>query len=346
MRMSRAYRVNLNVLALVALFTGGLLVFSTQALSVVRRRAHFALLRTLGLARSRLVALLIGEGALIGIAGSVLGLAGGYALASTVLRVFGADLGAGFFRGVAPQVRFDFASALVFGLLGVAAAALGSFVPAREAARATPAAALKAGDDAQAYARLRYPAPGLALLTAGAGLTLLPPVAGLPLFGYGAIALLLIGTLLLLPRLAALVLALIPVPRAVPAALALDQLRGAPGQATVSLATIVASVSLMVSMAIMVASFRQSLDEWLVRVLPADAYVRAGAAGDSAFFSASDQRQLAATAGVARSLVPARAKRAPRPGATARRAARARPSRRRSRTRTAAARRSDCAARR
>ena len=40
--LSRAYRVNLNVLALVALFTGGLLVFSTQALSVVRRRAQFA----------------------------------------------------------------------------------------------------------------------------------------------------------------------------------------------------------------------------------------------------------------------------------------------------------------
>ncbi|MEO8752706.1 MAG: FtsX-like permease family protein [Casimicrobiaceae bacterium] len=300
MRMSRAYRVNLNVLALVALFTGGLLVFSTQALSVVRRRAHFALLRTLGLARSRLAALLVGEGALIGVAGSVLGLAGGYALANAVLIVFGADLGAGFFRGVTPHARFDPAAALVFGALGVAAAAFGSFVPAREAARATPAAALKAGDDAQAYARLRYPVSGLALLGAGGVLTLLPPVAGLPLFGYGAIALLLIGTLLLLPRIAAVVLALVPAPRAVPAALALDQLRGAPGQATVSLATIVASVSLMVSMAIMVASFRQSLDDWLIRILPADVYVRAGAAGDSAFFSTGDQRALAAVTGVAR----------------------------------------------
>ena len=37
--MSRAYRVNLNVLALVALFTGAFLVFSTQALSVLRRRS-------------------------------------------------------------------------------------------------------------------------------------------------------------------------------------------------------------------------------------------------------------------------------------------------------------------
>jgi putative ABC transport system permease protein len=300
MRMSRSYRVNLNVLALVALFTGGLLVFSTQALSVVRRRPHFALLRTLGLARSRLAALLVFEGALIGAAGALLGLVGGYVLANLALHIFGADLGAGFFRGVAPRASFDPAAALVFGLLGIAVAMLGSFVPAREAARAMPAAALKAGDEQQAFVRLRNPAPGLGLLASGLAFTLLPPVAGLPLFGYAAIALLLIGTLLLLPRLAAAVLAVVPAPRTVPGALALDQLRGAPGQATISLATIVASVSLMVSMAIMVASFRQSLDDWLVRVLPADAYVRAGAAGDSAFFAVDDQRQLAALPGVAR----------------------------------------------
>jgi len=71
-RMSRAYRVNLNVLAMVALFTGGLLVFSTQALSVVRRRAQFALLRTFGLPRRRLLASLIVEGATVGAAGSLL----------------------------------------------------------------------------------------------------------------------------------------------------------------------------------------------------------------------------------------------------------------------------------
>src|SRR5207302_10318720 len=42
---SRAYRVNLNVLAMVALFTGGFLVFSAQALEVARRRGEHALRR-------------------------------------------------------------------------------------------------------------------------------------------------------------------------------------------------------------------------------------------------------------------------------------------------------------
>src|SRR5439155_473508 len=48
---SRAYRVNLDVLAMVALFTGGFLVFSAQALQVARRRGEHALLRVLGLRR-------------------------------------------------------------------------------------------------------------------------------------------------------------------------------------------------------------------------------------------------------------------------------------------------------
>jgi putative ABC transport system permease protein len=298
-RMSRAYRVNLNVLALVALFTGGLLVFSTQALAVVRRRAQFALLRTLGLSRRRLLHWLLAEGALVGAFGALVGIAGGYGLAHIALRLFGADLGAGYFRSVAPGVAFDPWAALAFGVLGVVAALLGSALPAREAARAVPAAALKAGGDGEAIARLRSPVPGIALLALGAVLTTMPPVAGLPLPGYAAIALLLFGTLLLLPRVFAFLLGCLPAPRTAPAMLARAQLRGNPTQASVSLATIVASVSLMVSMAIMVASFRHSLDDWLGAVLPADVYVRAGA-GDSAYFGIDEQRALAALPGIAR----------------------------------------------
>lgn len=299
-RMTRAYRVNLDVLSLVALFTGSLLVFSTQALSVVRRRTQLALLRTLGLPRRALVALLLGEGALIGAAGAAIGIAAGFALASLVLRVVGADLGAGYFRGDAPSLVFSIADALGFAALGIAAAIAGAWLPATEAARASPAAAIRAGDDESMFARLASPRPGIACLVASALVLALPPVAGLPLFGYAAIALMLIGTLLLLPRIARALLARIPRPRSATAALALDSLRAAPGQATVSLAAIVAAVALAVSMAIMVASFRDSLSAWLDRVLPADLYVRAGGATGTGWLSDDDQRALAAIPGVRR----------------------------------------------
>ena len=91
--MSRAYRVNLNILALVALFTGAFLVFSTQALSVIRRRSQFALLRVVGLTRRALLTQILTEGALLGALGSLLGLLLAYVIAATVLHFFGGDLG-------------------------------------------------------------------------------------------------------------------------------------------------------------------------------------------------------------------------------------------------------------
>ena len=105
-RLSRAYRINMNVLALVALFTGAFLVFSTQASAVVRRRAQFAMLRVLGMTRALLLRQIMLEGALLGVAGALLGLVLGYAVAAVALRFFGSDLGGGYFPGVQPRVRF------------------------------------------------------------------------------------------------------------------------------------------------------------------------------------------------------------------------------------------------
>ncbi|MEI6301459.1 MAG: FtsX-like permease family protein [Betaproteobacteria bacterium] len=292
--LTRAYRVNLNVLALMALFTGGFLVFSTQALTVVQRRSQLALLRVLGVTRRGLAALLLAEAAVIGLAGALAGLALGHGAASLVLARFGADLGSGFFRGLQPELHFEPDLLLLFLLLGLVAALAGSLAPALEAAQAAPAQALKAGDEQQALARLRRSWPGLVCLVTGALLTLAGPVNGLPLAGYLAIALVLFGTVLLMPRMAALVFARLPAGRGVAIRLARLQLAASPGQATVSLAAIVASFSLMVAMAIMVSSFRQSLDDWLGRVLPAELYLRVPAGVDGVFISPEEQRRIAA----------------------------------------------------
>lgn len=113
-RLSRAYRINMNVLALVALFTGAFLVFSTQAAGVVRRRAQFAMLRVLGMTRASLVRQIMLEGALLGVAGGVLGIALGFAVAALALRFFGSDLGGGYFPGVEPRVAFEPIASAIF----------------------------------------------------------------------------------------------------------------------------------------------------------------------------------------------------------------------------------------
>ncbi len=298
--LSRAYRVNLNVLALVALFTGGFLVFSAQALSVLRRRAQLALLRVLGVTRAGLMRLLLAEGVLIGACGAAIGLVAGYVIAAAVLARFGADLGAGQFRGLHPDLHAEPGASALFFILGVLVAVAGSLAAAIDAARAAPAQALKAGDEQTAFARLQPAWPGIALIAAGMACTAPGPVDGIPVFGYVAIGFMLVGTLALMPRLATRTFGLLPSPAGAGARLALAQLQGAPGQAAVSLAAIVASFSLMVAMAIMVASFRVSLDDWLAQVLPADFYLRTGIGGDSAYLGPQDEARIAALPGVRR----------------------------------------------
>src|SRR5205085_2490171 len=158
--------------------------------------------RVLGVTRRQLATLLVIEGAMVGIAGSALGVAGGFALAQAAVRIVGADFGAGYFRGIAPTLSLAPLALASFFSLGVLIAMLAALVPALEAAHAAPAVALKAGDDERAFARLRPSWPGLAVIGVGSLAALLPPVAGLPLFGYIAIAMLLIGTLMLMPRMA------------------------------------------------------------------------------------------------------------------------------------------------
>jgi putative ABC transport system permease protein len=289
--------VNLDVLALVALFTGAMLVYATQTLGVARRRTQFALLRTLGLPAQRLVRGVLAEAALVGVAGAIAGLAIGYAMASVALREFGPDLGAGFFDQGTAIASVDPLSLVLFAALGVAAAIAGSIMPAIEASHAAPAAALKSADaDVVAPARLR-PIAASAIVF-GVAAAFAPALNELPIFGYLAIAAILVGAILALPALVQPLLRAIPSPAALPAALALAHVRATPGKFASMLAAVVASVALMSAMAIMVASFRQSLDDWLGVMLPADVYVRTS--GDTDFLAPQDQRAIAALAGVAR----------------------------------------------
>jgi len=278
--LSRAYRVNLEMLAMVALLTGGFLVYSAQSLSVTLRRPQFALVRVLGVAQRGLLTQLFIEGAAVGVAGAVLGIAFGFGFAELALRLLGGDLGGGFFFGSHPHLVLAPVAGAVFLALGVAVAMAGSLAPAIEASRALPAIALKTAGDVIDPKHRPSPVLGLGLIAAGAAAALAPPIAGLPLAGYGAMALMLAGGVAAMPWLARTILA--PVrhfPRPRPAlALALARLWGAPGQAAIALCGIVASVSLMVAMATMVTSFRGSVEDWLTQILPSDIYLRLDAA--------------------------------------------------------------------
>lgn len=293
--LSRAYRVNLDMLALVALLTGGFLVYSAQSLSVARRRPQFALLRVLGVTRRALLTQVLVEATAVGGLGALAGLALGLGLAAAALRFLGGDLGGGYFRGASPHLTAAPGAAAIFAGLGLAVALIGSLLPAREAGAARPAVALKNLGDAIDPSRWPRLWPALALLAAGAAAAFAPAIRGLPILGYLSIALMLAGGVAAMPWLARALLS--PMRRAAISSpsvgLAVTRLWGAPSQAAIALCGIVASTSLMIAMAVMVTSFRGSVQEWLTQVLPADLYLTLDDSASGAGLDPATQARLA-----------------------------------------------------
>jgi putative ABC transport system permease protein len=275
-------------------------VFSTQSLSVLRRRRSLALLRALGATQSQLRRALLGEGLALGAVGSLLGVILGVLIAAAILKFLTADLGNGQLRAVGASLRAAPLQLLAFFAVGVAVAGVGAWVPARNAARQPPARALKGGDgDYQSVARVGWRS-GLGLLLLGAALAWLPSIGGLPIFGYAAIAALLLGAVLLVPAVTLKGLGLAPRTGHIVLDTAVAQLRENVGLSALSLASIIVSFSLMVAMAIMIHSFRVSFDHWLGKLLPADLQLREPFGNDTAFWSSADQASLAAIPGVSR----------------------------------------------
>ncbi|HEY4971255.1 MAG TPA: ABC transporter permease, partial [Steroidobacteraceae bacterium] len=224
----------------------------------------------------------------------------GLCVAAAILRFLTGDLGNGQLRAVGASMRAAPLPMLAFFAMGIVVASFGAWLPARSAARQPPARSLKGGDGGYAQVTRHSAYSGVALLGFGALLSRVPPVGGLPLFGYAAVAALLFGAVLLVPILTVQALSLAPRTRHIVLDTAVAQLRENVGVSTLSLASIIVSFSLMVAMAIMVYSFRMSFDHWLGKLLPADMQLREPLGNDTAYWSAADQARLASVAGIAR----------------------------------------------
>jgi putative ABC transport system permease protein len=96
--LSRAYRVNLTMLAAIALVTGGFWCSRRRRCRWCGGARSLRFCARLAWRRS-LFGWLLAEGAAVGLAGGVVGAAVGHGLAWGALALLGGDLGAGYFQG-------------------------------------------------------------------------------------------------------------------------------------------------------------------------------------------------------------------------------------------------------
>jgi putative ABC transport system permease protein len=249
--------------------------------------------------------LVLAESAALGLVGSALGVGLGALLAWSALRWMGGDLGGGYFAGVQPTLQWSTTAALLFGVLGVMAALVGGWWPARSAQRLAPAQALKNLGSVGARAPRHTLAGAMGVLLLALLLSLAPPIGGIALAAYVAVALMLLAGVALVPAAVTQLLGRTPMQRVSRPLwlLALERARRTPSAGAVATSGVVASVALAVALTVMVASFRDSVSRWLDVLLPADLYVRSSAstgANTSAYLPDAFVRAAAQVPGVRR----------------------------------------------
>ncbi|MGD1066307.1 MAG: FtsX-like permease family protein [Vulcanimicrobiaceae bacterium] len=304
-RMLQSFRLNLEALASIALLVGMYLIYNAVAISVVQRRAEIGTVRALGATRGAVFRAFLAEGALVGVAGSLLGLALGAALATLAVGAVSRTVDALYVGSHADRVLYAPLPFVVAFALGVLASVAAAALPALDGASTPPAIAMRA----QGYERQRRGLVSRSAL-AGVGCLLLaalctraPALDGIPLFGYLAGLLIIVGGSLFAP---AAVLALARAGRAAGArrpivALAAANLGGAPVRMAVAVASLAIAIAMMVAVGVLVASFRTTVVAWANETLRADLFVRPLALGDAstdARFSPGVVRAIARVAGV------------------------------------------------
>ncbi|MGD9683257.1 MAG: FtsX-like permease family protein [Candidatus Obscuribacterales bacterium] len=306
-KMTRSFEYNLRALTFIALIVGMFLIYNTIAIAVIRRRVEIGTLRAMGLRRRSVVFLLCGEAALIGLAGSVLGAFSGILLADWSLAAVADTYKRLYFNIPLDSVALDYRLILLAVLIGVTLTVVAALPPAVEGSLVEPITATRRLSNEEGIDRFSSPLflGSLLLALGGWYLSGLPPVDGFPLWGYLAALLYVFALALALPLILKIILPVIAL--ALDAVLGIEgklaalTLRRTIGRTSVAVATLAVGIAMMISLAIMIGSFRETVTDWARQTLVADLWMRPAArdgGSHSAGFPPALEQSLARVEGV------------------------------------------------
>ena len=276
-QMTKAFRLNLTALSLLALVVGMFLIYNTVSFSVVQRRAVIGRLRAIGMTRREIFAMILAEASVLGAAGTLLGVALGIFLARGAIGMVTTSINDLFFVSNVREIDVSLSTLVKGGVLGMAAAAIGALIPAYEATRVSPVGTIqRSAIETRTRRSLRWMSvAGVAALALGAGLLLPEWHLGITFLGVLAV---LIGMALLTPafmRGVAALAATPPLRRRLPilGSMAVRGMDRALSRTSTAVAALMIAVSVIVGVSVMIGSFRMTVEQWLTDLLGADIFV-------------------------------------------------------------------------
>lgn len=270
----------LELMSFLALAISLFIVFNSFYISVSQRWKEIGVLRALGVSRSGIQVMFLGEAAVLGLIGSSLGVIFGYFLAIGAIRMLSAVSASSYgLVTTADLPSLDLQSSVTSVLIGVAASIVGALIPARRAAMADPVAALRnieASGRGNELNPLRS-AAGVLSISAGLAFTLLatPAVGTVVQVTYWV--LILLGMVLLLPVFiyasARLLRPLMDRFFGAEGMLAVDAMARAPKRTTATVGALMIGLSFVISNGALIDSQKAALSRTLDRSVNADYFV-------------------------------------------------------------------------
>lgn len=275
--MSAAFMTNLTAMSLLALLIGTFLIYNSVSFAVLQRRKLIGVLRALGLTRRETFALIVAEGAVLGLVGAALGVVLGVWLGEQLLLLVSQSINDLYFRVTVTDVDVSPWSLLTGLVVGVGATGLAAIVPAIEAAGYRPQLSL-ARSVLEHRSRRLLPRIAVAGLVAAAAALIILPLSGTSLLaGLTAMFLLILGFALCIPvivdaasRLSAGFAGRLG---GITARLAVRDISASLSRTGVAIVALAVAVSATVGVSVMVDSFRVAVSAWIGNSLRADIYV-------------------------------------------------------------------------
>jgi putative ABC transport system permease protein len=275
--MTRAFRLNLLALSLLALVVGMFLIYNAMTFAVVQRRVQIGIMRALGVTRRQIVSAVLVEAGVLGLVGTAIGIGLGVLLGSGLIRLVATTINDLYFPLSVTQIHVSMWSLGRGVALGLGATLLAALVPATEAARTSPKLALGRSILEERWRRGARFAGLAGAIVVSAGVVTIAATEKSLVMSFVAIFGLVLGFALIAPALTVIFMTLVrPVMRRVWGVLGAMAARGVVASLSrtgVAISALMTAIAVTVSVGIMIDSFRQTVVSWLSSSLVADVYV-------------------------------------------------------------------------
>ncbi|MFN8446953.1 MAG: FtsX-like permease family protein [Caldilineaceae bacterium] len=273
--MTAAFQLNLTALSLLALVVGLFLIYNTVTFGVIQRRPVLGSLRALGMTSREIFALILLEAGVLGLIGTALGLVLGVVLGRGAVQLVTQTINDLFFVVSVREIEIPAFTLFKGALIGIVAALVGAAIPAWEATSVPPAGALKRSSvEDRAQALLPWISVGAVVLLLIGGLLLIPDWN--LLFAFGGLFGVILGCALLTPAITYGLMQLVQrLARSsgVIARMAPRSINRSLSRTSVAVAALMVAVSVIIGVGVMIGSFRLTVVRWLEDVLQADIYI-------------------------------------------------------------------------